>query len=96
MQRDDPENLRNRRSPLDMSAAEFRQAGHQLVESLAEFLDSMPAGKVTAAPTVSEIQSVLGNAPLPREGTDTSLLLREVVDLLKRHSLFNGHPRFWG
>lgn len=79
-----------------MSAEAFRRAGHQLVDDLAGFLDSLPARSVTASPTVEELRELLGDAPLPKEGSDASELLREVTDHLVRHSLFNGHPRFWG
>ena len=85
-----------RRSPLEMSPDAFREAGHRLVDSLADFLASLPSGKVTASPAVAELKALLGNADLPREGMDTNELLGEVTEQLVRHSLFNGHPRFWG
>ena len=31
-----------------------------------------------------------------RQGTDPAQLLHHAADLLFDHSLFNGHPRFWG
>ena len=34
--------------------------------------------------------------PLPEEGKDPDVLLRHAADLLFAHSLFNGHPRFYG
>ena len=37
-----------------------------------------------------------GTAPLPTHGADPHRLLREASTLLFEHSLFNGHPRFWG
>jgi glutamate/tyrosine decarboxylase-like PLP-dependent enzyme len=33
---------------------------------------------------------------LPAKGVPAGALLEEASDLLFRHSLFNGHPRFWG
>ena len=33
---------------------------------------------------------------LPDSGTNPAELLRRAADLLIDHSLFNGHPRFWG
>ena len=35
-------------------------------------------------------------ARLPQHGADPALLLNRAADLLFDHSLFNGHPRFWG
>jgi glutamate/tyrosine decarboxylase-like PLP-dependent enzyme len=34
--------------------------------------------------------------PLPREGSPTTDLLDRAATLLFDHSLFNGHPSFWG
>ena len=88
--------LRDRHSPLEMSGDEFRKAGHQLVDDLADFLESLPDRKVVETKSVSEVQSVVGNESLPTKGVDTSQLLKETTKLLVDHSLFNGHPRFWG
>jgi len=79
-----------------MSPEAFRSAGHQLVDDLAAFLEALPDGKVTASPSVAELKAFLGNAPLPAQGMDTNQLLGDVTGQLKRLSLFNGHPRFWG
>lgn len=79
-----------------MSAEAFRNAGHQLVEDLAAFLEALPHGKVTSAPTVAEMKALLGDAPLPQQGMDSNQLLGEVTAQLIQNSLFNGHPRFWG
>ena len=85
-----------RQSPIEMSPAAFRDAGHRLVDDLAAFLESMPSGKVTESPQVGDLKAILGNAGLPREGMDPNELLGEITGQLIRHSLFNGHPRFWG
>ena len=45
----------------------------------------------------SQVRAALGLAgPLPEAGTDPALLLDETAQLLFEHSLFNGHPRFFG
>jgi len=79
-----------------MSPAEFRSAGHQLVDELADFLGELPDMKVTGSPTVGDLRAMLGSGPAPAEGTDANELLREVTDRMRRFSLFNGHPRFLG
>jgi hypothetical protein len=38
------ENLQTRRSPLAMSSEEFRAVGHELVDTIASFLDSLQHG----------------------------------------------------
>jgi aromatic-L-amino-acid/L-tryptophan decarboxylase len=88
--------LSDRNSPLEMSPIEFRQAGYQLVDEIASFLETLPTGKVTTHPTVPEVKEALGDDPLPKQGMDSRELLTETINLLVKHSLFNGHPRFWG
>ncbi|MGZ8467860.1 MAG: pyridoxal phosphate-dependent decarboxylase family protein [Gemmatirosa sp.] len=86
-----------RAAPLHMSADEFREAGHALVDAVATFLASIPERPVTPAEAPDAVQRVLGaGAPLPEHGTDAATLLRSAAGLLFDHSLFNGHPRFFG
>lgn len=88
--------LNDRRAALEMTAIEFRKAGYQLVDEIAEFLESLPKRKVVETKSVTEIKHLLGNDSLPASGMDTHKLLRETTKLLVDHSLFNGNPRFWG
>jgi glutamate/tyrosine decarboxylase-like PLP-dependent enzyme len=67
------------------------------VDRIADFLGSIRARPVTHAETPEEIRAALGAAHgLPEEGQDAGTLLRNATDLLLEHSLFNGHPRFYG
>jgi glutamate/tyrosine decarboxylase-like PLP-dependent enzyme len=79
-----------------MSPEEFRAAGHELVDAIAEFLGSLPGRPVNRNETPAEIRSVLPAGGLPEESADPRELLRETVPVLVEHSLFNGHPRFFG
>jgi aromatic-L-amino-acid decarboxylase len=88
--------LHNRTAPIEMSADEFRAAGHDLIDALADFLASLPERPVAPGETPAEVRRVLGNASLPDEGTPAHPLLKETAKLLFEHSTFNGHPRFWG
>lgn len=88
--------LTERQAPLEMSRDEFRKAGHQLVDQIAEFLETLPDRKVVETKSVADIKALVGSASLPHNGTDATDLLRETTELLARHSLFNGHPGFWG
>ncbi len=47
-----------RQSPIEMSPAAFRDAGHRLVDDLAAFLESMPSGKVTESPQVGDLKAI--------------------------------------
>ncbi|HKH71397.1 MAG TPA: pyridoxal-dependent decarboxylase [Vicinamibacterales bacterium] len=93
----DVETLRNRTAPIDMDAAAFRDAGHYLVDRIADWLHQMPDGLVVRQDTADEVRRALGaTRELPDSGTDARTLLDEATELLFRHSLFNGHPRFLG
>ena len=90
-------NATARYAPLDMSAEEFRRVGYQLVNRIAGFLDSLAERPVNPAESPIAVREALGSdRPLPQEGADASVLLDRAADLLFDHSLFNGHPRFWG
>jgi len=93
----DVDTLRVRTSPLDMSAATFRAAGHDLVDRIADWLEQMPNGPVTHDDAPSVVRRAIdADRGLPEHGTDAGALLNKAAQLLFRHSLFNGHPRFFG
>jgi aromatic-L-amino-acid decarboxylase len=88
--------LRYRIAPLEMSPSEFRKAGRQLVERIAEFLCTIPNRPVTSNEPPNVIRGALGKGSLPEEGAEAKDLLEEAATLLFEHSTFNGHPRFMG
>jgi glutamate/tyrosine decarboxylase-like PLP-dependent enzyme len=80
-----------------MRVDSFRAIGHELVDRIADFLDSMGDRPVTRGESPDTIRSLItADAPLPVAGKDPVDLLRSTTDLLIEHSLFNGHPRFLG
>src|SRR5947207_9859955 len=86
-----------RDAPLAIDATTFRALGHRLVDQVAQFLESMPQGPVTRDESPSAVRDVLDlSRPLPESGTDPAPLLEQTAQLLFDHSLFNGHPRFFG
>ena len=86
-----------RSAPLALDSAEFRAWGHALVDQLAALLESIPTRPVTPGETPSAVRAALElDGPLPEEGTDGGKLLEETARRLFDHSLFNGHPRFFG
>ena len=88
--------LRYRIAPLEMTPSEFRKAGRQLVERIAEFLCTLPNRPVVPNESPQVIREALGIGSLPEQGAEARDLLEETADLLFEHSTFNGHPRFWG
>ncbi len=86
-----------RHAPLAMDADTFRALGHRLVDQVATLLEAIPQGPVTRDQSPSAVRQALDlNGPLPDTGTDPALLLEQTATLLFQHSLFNGHPRFFG
>src|SRR5438128_9357877 len=86
------ERLRTRKAPLEMDAKQLRSLGHDLVDRVADFLDSMRGHPVTRAESAEEVRAaVTANRVLPEEGQDPESLLRNTAALLFEHSLFNGH-----
>jgi aromatic-L-amino-acid decarboxylase len=93
----DKDSTEKRVSALDISPQEFRALGYQLIDRIACFLDSLTEGRVTPGESPSDVRQALeANRSLPQQGADPARLLDHAADLLFEHSLFNGHPRFWG
>jgi glutamate/tyrosine decarboxylase-like PLP-dependent enzyme len=80
-----------------MDSDAFRRVGHQLVDQLAELLASIPSRQVTRGESPTAVREALGlGGSLPEQGTAPGPLLEATAKLLFDHSLFNGHPRFFG
>ena len=80
-----------------LTSEEFRSLGHRLVDRIAEQMERMPAGRVKPDETGAIVRAALGaEKGLPESGADPGRLLETAADLLFDHSLFNGHPRFFG
>ena len=85
-----------REAAAEMDPEEFRRAGHRVVDLVADWLGRMPQGPVTRTATPRGLRAVLGDGPVPLEGMPPLPALEQAARLLFEHSLFNGHPRFWG
>jgi aromatic-L-amino-acid decarboxylase len=86
----------HRESPIEISKEEFKQIGHELIDTIAGFIDTIPGRPVTTGASPAEVQAILGNNPLPENGQPASTILSHAADLLTNHSLLNGHPKFLG
>ncbi|WP_423129106.1 pyridoxal phosphate-dependent decarboxylase family protein [Gaoshiqia sp. Z1-71] len=88
--------LTGKNTTLNMGADEFRSAAHELTERIATFMEELPEMNVTKGENPIAIRSFLTNKSLPLQGEESREILKEASELLFGHSLFNGHPRFWG
>ena len=89
--------LENRRTPIELSPEVFADLGHRLVDDLAALLGSMRERTLNPAETPQQVRALLdAGASLPEDGTEPGSLLAETTRLLVDHSLYNGHPRFFG
>jgi glutamate/tyrosine decarboxylase-like PLP-dependent enzyme len=80
-----------------MTGAAFREAGHDLVNQIADWIDALPRGPVVRDESPADVRRAMNaGCSLPDSGADPRALLTEAAQLLFRHSLFNGHPRFFG
>lgn len=88
--------LARRTAPLDLGADEFRALGHDLVDWIADTLGGVGERPLTPGEPRSVVRRALGARPLPQRGRAAGEVLTEARELLAAHSLWNGHPRFWG
>lgn len=79
-----------------INSSEFQQAGYRLVDAIAMLFEGIHERPVTPGESPRQLQDLLGNAPMPADGMEMGKLLSAATDILFRHSLFNGHPKFSG
>jgi aromatic-L-amino-acid decarboxylase len=86
----------NRKAQIEISKEEFRKIGHQLIDDIAHFIDTIDEKPVTKGESPSQLLQILGDVTLPENGAPADVLISKTTDLLFNHSLFNGHPKFMG
>ena len=85
-----------RNAPIEINKEEFKRTGYKLIDAVANFFDTINEKQVTTGESPEQLQAILGNASLPENGTPVEAILNKTTDLLFNHSLFNGHPKFFG
>src|SRR5215475_10477655 len=91
------DDLKQRKTPLELSSEKFRTLGYRLVDRIADHFESLANRRVTPGESPEEVRRAIGSdKSLPITGTESGALLDEITDMLLEHSLFNAHPRFWG
>jgi len=85
-----------RETSIEIGKEEFKKLGYQLIDRIANFIDTIDEKPVSIVKTPSELQKILGDSALPEHGISSTELLSKATDLLFDNSLLNGHPKFLG
>jgi aromatic-L-amino-acid/L-tryptophan decarboxylase len=89
--------MKNKReTPIEISNTVFKKIGYQLIDSIADFINTIEERPVTTGESPKQLQPIIGTASLPENGTAVDVLLSKTTELLFNHSLLNGHPKFLG
>lgn len=88
--------MENREAPIEISKEEFIKTGYSLIDTIADFYDNIKTKPVTSGESPKQLQAILGTAPLPENSSSAEEILSRAAQLLINHSLFNGHPKFFG
>jgi aromatic-L-amino-acid/L-tryptophan decarboxylase len=91
------DDLRHRKTPVELAPQEFRALGYCLVDRIAAHFENIRSVSVTPGEGPSAVRrAIRADQALPANGSESSIVLNDVAETLFRHSLFNAHPRFWG
>ncbi|WP_180539619.1 hypothetical protein [Nevskia soli] len=81
----------NRLAPLAMGSDEFRETGYQLVDRIADFLDSIAARPVNPAESPVAVREALGGERrLPQEGETAGGLLQRTAEVYLSNAGIDG------
>lgn len=86
----------NRKTPLNLEAESFKKLGYQLIDQIAELLNSFDSRPITPPSIAEEWNTLIEPRPLPEIGESAEELLTRATKLLLDNSLYNGHPKFMG
>jgi len=79
-----------------MAPEQFREIGHSLIDSIADFYSHLPTAS-TASPLLPDaMRQRLGKREMPEKRTNIAPVLDKFSKLFFEHSTHNGSPRFWG
>lgn len=89
--------IHSRFEKIEIGQAEFQRLGHELVDRIAALFHGLPQRPVTTQAGPENIRQIIEDIA---DGSDMGMnadeLLEKTATLLFDHSLFNGHPKFWG
>ncbi|MBD3297929.1 MAG: aminotransferase class V-fold PLP-dependent enzyme, partial [candidate division Zixibacteria bacterium] len=86
----------NRNASINLTADQFRELGHRLVDQIAElYAHNLRDRPVNPAEEPETVRSLLDSKRhLPADGADPNEIVKRATELLFDHSVYNGHPGF--
>lgn len=84
-----------RKAPIQLSREDFRTAGYELVDTIADYLEQLSDLPLAHEQDPADILRLLP-AALPEQGTPAADVLREAARLLIDRSMLTAHPQFYG
>src|SRR5207245_7640854 len=79
---------------LPLSPEEMRVLGHQVIEMLVEHFENLGQRPAARTATRATLEARL-RTPLPEEGVDADVVLRQLREDVFRHVMHVDHPRFF-
>ena len=80
---------------LDMERDAFRKLGYEVIDSIADYFDSIRERRIISESTSKEIEQVFEEV-LPQKGQDASTIFQEWKDRVLPHATHLGSPRYFG
>ena len=90
------DSLETRFAPSELPPEQFRAIGHALVDSIADFLQTIPTAPTAANLLPDAMRAAVGRRELPEQGRDIAPVIEEFSEKFFRLSTLNGSPRFFG
>ncbi len=88
--------MKLRSNTIELDKSQFKKIGYQLIDQIANFIETVDQNPITTAKTPSELQKQLEQTTFPEKGRSPEELMSYTTELLLKNSLFNSHPKFMG